>query len=125
MKLNNIKKRKKQFDPIRHWHLLLLVIFSLTIVIVMYSAYSFLYLKNEIAVIGMEAQNISLNSTSTEFMEKSRNNTKSLEDINNLNKTLEEFNKKELEYNKLIKALIMTPIISTSTASTTVATSTN
>ncbi len=125
MKLNNTKKRKKQFDPIHHWYMLLLVIFSLTIVIITYSVYSFLYLKNEIAVIGMEIQNNLLNSTSTEFIEKSRNNTKSLEDINNLNKTLEEFNKKELEYNKLIKAPMMTLVTATSTASAMVATSTN
>ena len=125
MKLNNIKKQKKQFNPIYHWYLLLLTFFVFLCVVVSYSVYTFFYIKNEIVLIGLEAQNNAQNSTSTEIIEKSRNNSKFLKDINNLNKTLEEFNKKGIEYNRLIKTAVSAPIIASTTASTTVATSTN
>lgn len=125
MKLNNNKKIKKQFNPIYHWYLLLLAFFVLAFVIISYSVYTFFYIKNEIVLIDLEAQNNAQNSTSTEIIEKSRNNSKFLKDINNLNKTLEEFDKKEIEYNRLIKTATVTTVLATTTASTTVATSTN
>jgi uncharacterized membrane protein YcgQ (UPF0703/DUF1980 family) len=87
--------------------------------------YSFFYIKNEIVLIDLEAQNSTQNSTSTEVLEKSRSNSKFLKDINNLNNTLEEFDKKEIEYNRLIKTVVVVPVLSTTTASSTVATSTN
>ncbi len=125
MKLNNSKKHKKQFNPIYHWYLLLLAFFVLTLIVILYSVYSFFYIKNEIVLIDLEAQNSAENSTSTEVLEKSRTNSKFLKDINNLNKTLEEFDKKEIEYNRLIKTATVTTVLATTTASTTVATSTN
>ncbi len=125
MKLNNSKKPKKEFNPIRHWYMLLLGVFSMLIVILAYSVYSFFYIQSEISLIDVEAQNSVENLNSTELLEKSRNDSKFLKDINNLNSTLEEFNKKEIEYNRLMKSAVIAPIVSTSTASTTVATSTN
>jgi len=128
MKLNNhkkVNKINKEFDPIRHWYLLLLVIFIIFCITVVYGFYSFFYIKSEISLIESESKNNIQNSTSTEYLEKSRSNTKFLIDINNLNKTLDEYTKKEVEYNRLIKSAVKAPVnISTSTASTTVATST-
>ena len=103
----------------------MLTFFILLCIVISYSVYTFFYIKNEIVLIDLEAQNNAQNSTSTEIIEKSRNNSKFLKDINNLNKTLEEFNKKEIEYNRLIKTAVVAPIIATTTATTTVATSTN
>lgn len=105
--------------------MLLLGVFSMLIVILAYSVYSFFYIQSEISLIDVEAQNSVENLNSTELLEKSRNDSKFLKDINNLNSTLEEFNKKEIEYNRLMKSAVIAPIVSTSTASTTVATSTN
>lgn len=126
MKLNNtVKKPKKQFNPIYHWYLMLFTFTVLAVLVVAYSAYSFFYIQSEIISIDQEAQNNAQNSNSAEMLEKSRSNTKFLKDINNLNKTLEEFNKKEAEYEKLVKSAVAAPILATTTASTTIATSTN
>lgn len=125
MKLNKIKKQKKPFNPMYHWYKILLI-FSITVLVVIgYSVYSFFHIQNDINTIAIETQNNAQNSSSTDILEKSRNNTKFLKDINNLNKTLEEFKTREIEYNRLIKTALQAPVLSTTTASTTVATSTN
>lgn len=126
MKLSNTtKKPKKEFNPIKHWYLLLFVIFSVLALVIGYSIYSFYYIKSQISLIDIESKNNAQNTGSADILEKSRNNSKILKDINNLNKTLEEFSKKETEYNRLIKSAVAAPTISTSTSSSTVATSTN
>lgn len=126
MKLSNKnKKPKKEFNPIAHWYLLLLVLFSIMVLVIGYSVYSFYYIQSQIALIDVEARNNAQNSSSAELLEKSRNNSKIMKDINNLNKTLEEFNKKEIEYNRLIKSAVAAPIVPATTSSSTVATSTN
>lgn len=126
MKLNHKKnKPKNKFDPIKHWHIILLGFFILGIIIVLYSVYSFFYIKREISIIEKETQNAVTNSTSTDSLEKSVEGKNFLNDINNLNKKLEVFKEKEIEYNRLIKSGIPAPSISTNTASNTVATSTN
>jgi hypothetical protein len=125
MKLNNIKKPKKNFDPVKHWYTVLMVFLLLTIIVVLYSVYSFFYIKKEILMIEQEAQNSVVNSTTTNALDKSINSKNFLNDINNLNKNLETFEKKEIEYNRLIKLALPMAITATTTASTTVATSTN
>ena len=126
MKLSNKnKKQKKEFNPVKHWYMLLLAIFSILILVIGYSIYSFYYIQGQIALIDVEARNNAQNSSSADLLEKSRNNSKILKDINNLNKTLEDFNKREVEYNKLIKNAAASPITATGTSSSTVATSTN
>ncbi len=125
MKLNNKHKINKDFDPANHWYLLFTIICIIFTIVVFYALYSFFYIKSEIALIEIESKNNVQNSTSSDYLEKSRNNNKFLKDINNLNKTLDEYERKEIEYNRLInnevKGIIST---STSTFSTTVATST-
>lgn len=126
MKINNTKKINKEFDPTYHWYLLLLIVSVIFILVISYGVYSFFYIKNEISLIEIESKNNIQNSTSTDFIEKSRNNTKFLRDINNLNKTLDDFSKREVEYNRLMNSVEKVIVnSSTSTASTTVATSTN
>lgn len=126
MKLSNTKKINKAFDPKRHWYQLILVIFIIFISIVIYALYSFFYIKNQISLIELESKNNAQNTNSAEFLEKSRNNNKFLKDINNLNKILDEFAKKEVEYNRLINSgvKVVVNISTTTTASSTVATST-
>lgn len=125
MKLNNTKKINKTFDPKRHWYLLLLIILSISICIIIYGFYSFFHIKNEIYLIGMESKQNVQNSNSTDYLEKSRNNAKFVKDINNLNKILDDFEKKEVEYNKFINSVPKVIVsVSTTTASSTIATST-
>jgi hypothetical protein len=126
MKLNNTKKINKAFDPIRHWYQLLFVVFTIFTSIVVYGFYSFFYIKNEILAIELESKNNVQNANSPEFLEKSQNNNKFLKDINNLNKILDEFEKKEIEYNRLINSevKVIVNISTTTSASSTVATST-
>lgn len=125
MKLNKNKKENKEFDPTHHWYLLLIIVCVIFTLVVAYAFYSFFYIKGEIALIEIESKNNVQNSTSTDYLEKSRNNSKFLKDINNLNKTLDEYEKKEKEYNRLINNAVKVVVnTATSTASTTVATST-
>lgn len=127
MKLNNLKFIKTKFDPSYHWSQLISAFFIFAIIIAIYGVYTFFYIKNEIVLIDMESKNNVQNSTSTEFLEKRKENNQFLEDIKNLNTILEDFSKKELEYNRLINASVYSYSItqvSTTTASTTVATST-
>ena len=126
MKLNNTKKINKAFDPIRHWYQSLIVMFIIFVSIAIYGFYSFFYIKNEILLIELESKNNVQNSNSAEFLEKTRSNTKFLKDINNLNKILTEFEKKEIEYYRLINSGVKAVVsISTTTAtSSNVATST-
>jgi hypothetical protein len=125
MKLNKIKRVKKEFNPVHHWYMILLAFLICTTLIVVYSVYSFFFIKGEIVSIDAEAQINAQNANSAEVLEKSRTNGKFLKDINNLNKTLDEFNKKEVEYNRLIKSAVAVPTSASTTASSTVATSTN
>ena len=115
MKLNKIKKAKKEFDPITHWYSLLAVMSVLMVLVICYSIYSFLYIKNQIILIRMEAEN---NAQSGDLIQKSRQNKDIMKGITALNSKLEEFAKKEDAYNALLKMPV-------TAASTSVATSTN
>lgn len=124
MKLNNSKKPKKKFDPIKHWYMILITFFILAAFVVLYSIYSFFYIKKQIVHIEEGAKNNIQNSTSTEAVEKTIDSKNFLNNINTLNKTLEYYEKRELEYNRLLKTAVPAPTIATTTSSTTVATST-
>ncbi len=102
MKLNNLHKIKKEFDPNRHWYQLIMIIIFILILISGYSVYNFLYIKNQIHDLKIEAeQNIS-NSTSTDFLEKTKKNNQLMKNINNLQRNLDKYEKRELEYNRLL-----------------------
>ena len=127
MKLNITQKPKKKFNPIKHWYTMLITFSVIILIIAVYGIYSFFYIKNQISLIDIEAKYSILNSTSADILEKSKNDNKFLKDVNNLNVILEEYKKREVEYQRLIKSAtpaISLPVIASSTASTTVATST-
>lgn len=134
MKLNNFLKIKKtnkvnnEFDPTHHWYTILSFTSILFILVIFYSFYNFLYIKNQISLIEIESKNNIQNSTSTEALEKNRDKNKLLKDINNINKKIAEYEKKENEYNTIINNSIKTSFTplntASSTASSTVATST-
>ncbi len=126
MKLNNIKNLnfknvKKEFDPNSHWYKLVLIVFVLFLLIVAYSVYNFFYIKNEINVLEGEARDNIMNSTSSDYLEKTKKNNQLTKDINNLKKNLDKYEQKEREYERL---LYTTNFIATTTATTTVATTT-
>lgn len=126
MKLNNfkIKKIKKEFDPNKHWYSLLIVVFILFILILIYSVYNFLYIKNEMVILEEEAKNNIINSTSSDYLEKIKKNNQLIRDINNLKKNLDKYELKEIEYEKLLKLSSMSEGKSINGVSSTVATST-
>ncbi len=126
MKLNSPKTGKKKFDPARHWMMLLGVIVALFILIIGYAVYSLFYIKGQIVLIEAESLNNVFNSTSTDQVEKTKSNRKFMRDINNLNAVIDEFDKKDINYRNLIQSMQKNPVnIATTSASTTVATSTN
>ena len=115
MKLNKIKKVKKEFDPVTHWYSFLSVFSVIFLIIIAYGVYSFAYIKNEIALIGIETVN---KAQSEDTALQSYQNKDMMKGIETLNGRLEEFAAKEKTYSALVK----TSAVGTSTD---VATSTN
>ncbi len=129
MKINNLNKNKKKFDPIKHWYMILLVSFLLSLLIISYSVYIYFYIKNEIIDIEKQVRDNVQNSTSTDAIGKSLDNKNFLNNVNNLKNTIEVFEKKESEYINLTKLSNEIVSLSTTTvnmnSTTTFATSTN
>lgn len=132
MKLNNLnlnlnfkfKKINKDFDPNKHWYQLLFLVLFILVLIIIYSVYNFLYIRNEISKLELEAQNNILNSTSSDYLEKTKKNNQLIRDINNLGRNLERFEQREVEYQRILKSSPNTNVVITSTSSLLVATST-
>lgn len=131
MKLINFNKNKnnKKFNPMKHWYLILITSFLLSILIISYSVYIYFYIKNEIVDIENQVRTNVQNSTSSNSVNKNLDNKNFLNNVNNLKNTIEVFEKKELEYLNLTKLANETVLLSTTTSSTTstttFATSTN
>ena len=120
MKINNFKKKYKEFDPITHWYSLLLLIIFIFILIISYSLYMYFYIKNEISLIKSGSQS---NSGESALVDSPENN-KLFKNINDLNRNIDKFNIREIEYRAIVDNAKPAQIITVSTTTTTVATST-
>ena len=109
MKSNNpLKKENKKFDPATHWLYLLSFLCTIGILVITYAIYSFFYIRHEIVLIGDEARQNVQNSTSTDYIEKTKQNNKLMRDINDLNKNLKTFDAKEVVYEKILSTPVAT-----------------